>query len=74
MTKQAWKEHMHSLGLVAERSPHPDDPETARALAHMAGCEVCQARKRQAQTNRNRRERYSVMRSLGMTKTPYGWE
>ena len=24
--------------------------------------------------NRNARERYQAMKSLGMTKTPYGWE
>ena len=24
--------------------------------------------------NRNNRERHSVLRSLGMVKTPYGWE
>lgn len=63
---------MAGLGFVT--AGLRSDPAVVLAKQHMAGCEVCQARKRQARANRNRREKDQAMRDLDMVKTPYGWE
>ena len=72
MTKAGWKRHMDELGLVTRG--HRADPKVIVARQHIAACSVCKGRQRQARSNRQARERYAAMLSVGMTKTPYGWE
>ncbi len=67
MTKQEWQEHIASLGL-------PLDDRAGAVKAHSVECHECKARRATRRANRRQAERYSVMRSLGMTRTPYGWE
>ena len=38
------------------------------------GCPDCQARRKTRQRNLSQRSRYQAYRSVGMVKTPYGWE
>jgi hypothetical protein len=70
MSKQAWTEHMAELGYPVRGTQE----QLAQARIHMAGCEVCQARKRTFRAARRRSERYDALRSLGLVKTAYGWE
>jgi len=62
---------MIDLGFASALTTNEGRPE---ALAHMVDCRICKARKRTRRANRNQRERADALRSLGMVKTPYGWE
>jgi hypothetical protein len=81
MSRSDWLKHRtevyESLGLDPDPTKATD--ETKRAfLAHRGvdrkACKLCNARGRTARANKNARERNEVYRSLGMTKTSYGWE
>ena len=76
MRKEIWVRHMESLGLpVVVPATTEGIADAKRSLEHMrAGCSVCVARKKTRRAIRRRRERDDVMRSLGLVKTPYGWE
>ena len=72
MSKQEWFRHMESIGLPT--SGRRSDPRVIEALAHMRGCDVCDARKKTRRSNMAARVRDDAHRMLGLKKTPYGWE
>ena len=43
-------------------------------LEHAKTCRKCAARRRTRRANRNARERHEAMTSLGLKRTPYGYE
>lgn len=53
---------------ITEGTYHAVSPEPEE-LARLVRREASRQRR-----NRNARERHSVLRSLGLMKTPYGWE
>lgn len=66
MSKQEWLRHADEIGFRAMDRPG--------RIAHVEGCRTCRSRRRQLRQNRLRRENYSVMKTLGLSHTPYGWE
>lgn len=67
MTRVEWLRHIASLGL-------PLDDRAQAVKSHAIGCPECAARRATRRANRRQAERAGVLRSLGMTRTPYGWE
>jgi len=82
MSKTDWKRHMAEMGLISSIPDMHRGPEELKAaqealqasLDHMKSCMICLARRKTGKANRRRRERDAAMHSLGLVKTPYGWE
>ena len=71
MSKQAWISHINTVRFDLT----PDGRfDKASVAAHAASCPECAKRRATKRANRNSRERSEALRSLGMVKTPYGWE
>lgn len=66
MTRDAWLTHAKAVGYF--------NLNTFERLNHAQDCGICQERLTTRRANRRRRERDSVLRSLGLVKTRYGWE
>jgi hypothetical protein len=75
MTREAWLKHRTEV-LSKAYGESKLTPEEASVFMreHAKDCRDCKARARTHKANRNARERDGAMRSLGLTKTPYGWE
>lgn len=69
MSKQDWLRHRDEVdgGRGLSRDQFRDEHD-------IKACAQCRARSKQLRVNRSRRETNEVMRTLGMTKTAYGWE
>lgn len=63
MSKAEWVRHADEVGR-----------DVVKRAEHQEVCPTCKARRRTRKANRIGRERNSALRSLGMTRTAYGWE
>ena len=80
MTRAAWLEHLReSVGDCDDQTSveYHESGNIMRdeALKHLdTGCETCKARRQTIKASRNAKARYQAMKTLGLVKTPYGWE
>lgn len=65
MTKKQWQQHSLEADLRHRAGGEIHDQKT---------CPDCAARRRTKRKNAYARSYYDAMRSVGMVKTPYGWE